>query len=196
MSRRATINRKKRNKGNSQLSMPPEKTKKSLWQWLKLLSPTGKLAAGFGIILTIFGAYFPFYPKISVTSSYSLDPSTPFSTKFDIRNDSVLKVTEIKPICKRVTVKMVGGGGIDGEKGSIQTAQPPIPYLESGESTSFILPIAYIKFGAPIEYAEVTVSITYSHLFLPLPPREKLTRFVTEKGVDGILHWANKAISE
>jgi hypothetical protein len=32
-------------------------------------------------------------------------------------------------------------------------------------------------------------------LLLPYK-KEKLARFVTEKGIDGTLHWANKAISE
>lgn len=196
MSRRKTKARKKRNKGKLPPKAPPTETRGSLWQWLIPLSPTGKLAAGICVFLAIFGSYLPFFPKISVVSSYSLDQSTPFSTRFDVRNDSLLKVTEIKPVCKRVTVKMVGGGGLVDGGGTIRTAQPPIPFLESGETTTFVLPVSQIKFGAPIEYADVTISIAYRHLLLPLPPRVKLARFATEKASDGTLRWANKAISE
>lgn len=196
MARRKTKARKKRNKDRRPQKAPQTKTTTTFWQWLMPLSPTGKLAAGIGVILAVFGAYTPFYPKLSVDSSYSLDQSTPFSTRFDMRNDSMLKVTKIKPVCKRVTVKMVGGGGIVDGGGMIQTAQLPIPFLKSGETTSFFLPVSHIKFAAPIEYADVTISIAYHHLLLPLPPREKLARFITVKASDGTLRWANKAISE
>jgi hypothetical protein len=145
MSTRSRRRKNIKNKGQQSLIKLQAIPKKRFWQWLELLSPTGKLAAGAALILAIVGTYYSFSPKLYVTSTYSLDPSTPFSTKFDIRNESLLKVYEIKPVCKNVSVKMEGGGGVSGP-GTISTSQPPIPYLESGESTSFILPLAHIKF--------------------------------------------------
>ena len=195
-SRQTRRNKKGQNKGKQQQPPPAQKPKKTPWQWLQLLSPTGKVVAGVCAILTLFAAYLPFYPKITVTSSYSLDTSTPFSTKFDVHNDSLLRINEIKPILNNVNYRMEGGGGMTSHPTAVvRTTDPPIPYLSSGETTSFVLPLTHIKTTAPIESADVTVRINYRHFLLPFK-QSKLARFVLEKGTDGSIHWAYKAISE
>jgi len=187
---------KQRNKGEQPPTKKQAKTKTTLWQWLKLLSPTGKLVAGVCAFLTIFAAYCPFYPKITVSSSYSLDPSTPLSTKLDVSNDSLMSIKNVKLICRNIKVKSEGGGMLKSEgTGALKTPQPPIPILSSGETTSFVMPLIFTSFTSPVESADVTIIITYEHLLLPFK-REKFTRIVTEKDIYGKLHWTRKSTSE
>lgn len=201
MSSRAKRRKNKRNKESLPLKETQQKNQLTFWQKIEKWSLFWKIVVGIlafsSSVLTVVGTYYAFSPKLTISPSHSLDQTTPLSTKFEIRNDSLFKVKDLKPVCKNVIIKMVGGGGIFNKTGkyAIRNSDPPVPYLDSGESTSFFLPESYVGFGAPIESADVIISVEYRPQFL-LFSKEKRARFVTEKALDGTLKWTPKAISE
>ncbi|MGO9621802.1 MAG: hypothetical protein ACLPT6_10395 [Desulfobaccales bacterium] len=167
----------------------------SLWQWFLLLSPTGKLCAGIGLFLAIIGTYYNFAPKISVNISDSLNPINPFATKFVIRNDSLLPIYSVTPSFKnrKITTEaknyIIGSDRIDREKPVY-----PIPVLNPGDSTTFILPFP-INLMSPVIQADIEIIVSYRPALSPFK-HENRFRFVTVPAIDNVLHWQPKSLSE
>ncbi len=169
--------------------------KKGFWQLLKLLSPTGKVATALALFLTIVGTYYAFSPKLSINPSNSLDPTRPFATPFVVRNDSLLPINSIELKLKFGKIVLENGATLFGVKeAGFMTGLPPIPKLDSGEESTFLLP--YPPFlSPPVKFADVSVELTYSPSLLPFK-KKLLKRFMTVKASDETFHWISRALSE
>lgn len=182
---------------------PLEETKKHSFQWLKNIRTIWKIVSVFAVLLTIFCSWYVFSPKLSATSSYSLNRSKPLYTKFDITNNSIFRINKIYIGCKNIHMKNLFGGefkSYEDENVFILPEKPIIPYLEPGETTSVSLPILNLihnenNFLRNIDYIDVILLVKYSPSFLPID-LENLFRFSTEKDSSGKLHWTKKSISE
>lgn len=191
MSNRVKRKERKRNKVKRPQKGNQEKTVKSPWQWLGMLSPTGKFAAAIALFLTIVGAYYSFTPKISISYSSPITQKDLRSTPFVVRNNSLLPVKNIRfkwYSRKTVTEKNITIKNITFTSSDI----PPVPHLEPGEASTFILPFLFRD--EPMRYADIDISVTYQPALLPFE-KEKTYRFtgqITEYGVQ----WFERALSE
>ena len=169
---------------------PPQKQQtthtKRFWRWIELV------AKFLGLYLSIVGSYYAFSPKLSAIPYVSLDPSNPFATPFEVRNNSILSIRSIKitghirNLIDARNNKVINVG--------FERTIPPIPVLNDGEATTFLIPYA-IGHPAPITYADVEIIISYRPVLLPYR-NEKHIRFSTGQSEDGSLHWLPRAISE
>lgn len=163
-------------------------------------SPKGKLRRvianllyAFLAFLAIATAYYNFAVKLSILpSESSIDASNPFATPFILKNDSLLRIYNIKP--HRLIIHKVNNRSCNL---NINLIAPAIPKHESGEPTSFSLPVTEFEFNdSPINYLNIEIIVFYYPAYLPFYEDEKHARFVTIKSKDGNLHWISKAISE
>jgi len=188
--------RKERKKNNRYKDRQPQPKNqgqkgKSPCGWTSILSPTGKFAAAFVLLLTVSGSYYSFSPKLTISASDTLNPQKPFATKFEITNESVFRVNDVIFKYRPRGIFFNGGGSVSGE-GFLAPDKKPIPFLESGETTSLLLPAP--PMGDVIR-ADIEFVVSYRPSFLPFQIHKK-KRFTTEKGSDNTYHWLEKAISE
>ena len=80
---------------------------------------------------------------------------------------------------------------------NVELVAPAIPYLASGETTTFTLPVTELIFtNHPINYINIEIGVYYYLAFIPFYQKEKIMRFVTFKSKDEKLQWISKAMSE
>jgi hypothetical protein len=85
-------------------------------------------------VLTLLGGYALIRPSISVEPGLLLNPGDPFSTQFEVKNDSsILDVTDIQPSCETIDVETSNNVGMVGLPG---IPSPTIPVLEPGQKTT------------------------------------------------------------
>jgi len=156
-----------------------------------LFSPTGKIAAAFALLLTVVGSFYSFMPKLLISASDTLNPQKPFATKFEIKNESLFRVSNVVFKYRPRGIFFTQGGSVSGE-GFLAPNKKPIPYLESGESTSLLLPAP--PMGDVIK-ADIEFIISYRPAFLPFQIHKR-KRFITEKAADNSFHWLEKAVAE
>ena len=138
MSSRAKQRERNQNKSQPPRIKIPKKPEVAPWKWLGLLSPTGKTAAAFALLLTVVGSYYSFTPKLVISASDTLNPQNPFATKFEIKNESLFRVSNVIFKYRPRGIFFTKGGSVSGE-GFLAPDKKPIPNLESGESTSLLL---------------------------------------------------------
>lgn len=152
----------------------------------------GILLAGFLAFLTIITAYYTFAFKLSILPSEPIDSTNPFATPFILKNDSLLWISNVRP--HRVVIRNVNKFSC---KIKTELVAPPIPYIASGESTTFTLPVAEFVFAnEPINYLNIEIVVYYYLAFIPFYRKEKHQRFVTIQSKNGKLQWISKAMSE
>jgi len=184
--------RKARNRGQRPPIEAAKKPDNTLRSWLGFLSPTGKFAAAFALLLTIVGTYYTFSPKFTIEPKDSLDSTNPFATPFTIKNDSLFDVSTIS--IKGGIRKVYTKNGSSFSDFGVMTSAPPIPNLEPGEATTFIIPFPFNS-PFPFSFADIAIMVSYRPALLPFT-RNKSLRFATIEAKDGTLHWVSKAISE
>jgi hypothetical protein len=128
-----------------------------------------------------------------ISASDTLNPQEPFATKFDVKNESLFKVQNITFKYKPRDIVFTGGGSVVSKGGFLNWNKEPIPFLESGETTSLLLPKP--PYSSPVAKADIELHVSYRPAFLPFE-KHKAKRFVTSVASDGSLHWMEKAISE
>jgi hypothetical protein len=178
---------------SQRLASPPSVECKGFRQWLGFLSPTGGVCAGIAFLLTLLGTYYTFSPKISVETGETANASNPFATPFLIRNDSLLGVYAIRLRTSIRNLQAKGSGDEMNECGT-GTDVPPIPKLDSGESTSFFVSFPF-RMTSPVTRADVEIMVSYRPALL-LSARSRRFRFTTVQTKDGNLHWVPKAVAE
>jgi hypothetical protein len=199
MSNRSERRERNRNKAQQPQSTNPKKTEKAAWQWLELLSPTGKLAAGLALLLTIAGTYYAFSPKLSIYPTDSLDSTKPFATPFVVKNDSLLPITSIELNCRlqkvilNNKVTMLGSKEGENETTFKSINITPIPTLAPGEESTFFLPFPDLT--QTVTFADISAEVSYSPALLPFK-KKTLKRFVTMENSNGVLRWVAKSRSE
>jgi hypothetical protein len=152
----------------------------------------GTLLAGFLAFLAIITAYYTFAFKLTILPSETIDAMNPFATPFVLKNDSLLWINKVRP--HRLVIRNVNKFSC---KIKTELIAPPIPYIASGESTTFTLPVAEFVFtNEPINYLNIEVVVYYYPAFIPFYKKEKQQRFVTIQSKDGKLQWVSKAMSE
>lgn len=148
--------------------------------------------SAFLAFLTIVTAYYTFASKLSVLPSGTIDASNPFATPFVLKNDSLLRINNVRP--HRLIIRNINKHTM---KINVELVAPAIPYLASGETTTFTLPVAELIFANhPINYINIEIGVYYYLAFIPFYQKEKIMRFVTFESKDGKLQWISKAMSE
>ena len=172
------------NKPSSKYSLCPSKFK-LIWRWLCAIC---------GAILTIAGIYYNYSSKLTIEAEVSLNPQDPFATPFSIRNDSIFDLRSVH--CETFIRKLrtLKDGDVIGDS-SLIGILPPIPNLESGESTTFFVSANQIGYDSPYCYADVEIIVSFRPVFLPYRKTVD-SRFSTEIAIDGTLHWIQRAKSE
>lgn len=189
MSSRAKRRERNQNKPHPPQIKTPEKTGKPIWQWLGLLSPTGKIAAAIALFLTVAGSYFSFSPKISVEASYPMESKNLFTTPFVISNDGILPIHSVShTVIVRNAVNEIGGTVI------IPKGYKPIdlmPVLQPGEKSTTGIPNPF----GNIVSGDIDFVVTYRPSFIPWR-QTKIFRFGGSKESDSKLIWRHRASSE
>jgi hypothetical protein len=196
------INETKRSKHSQQTKrkeqpQQPVPLSKSLWRWLSNLSPTSKFCAWLVLFLTCIGAYYNFAFKLDIYPSGTLNQSDPFATLFIIKNNSLLWINNIAPLCGIRKVETDGHAIIENIGVALPRDIPPIPQLVSGEKTTIILPFRdAFDLSTPISYADIEIAVSYYVPIIFFYKKEISMRFVTIKTQNGNLQWISKAVSE
>jgi hypothetical protein len=175
---------------------PVHQVQKAKAPWQCFLS-LGKLLGGIAVFVTLLGAYYAFSPKLLVTPSEPFDPANPFATSFDIRNDGLLNVYEIKSQLRvlKLSLKDEKGQKVDTPPGVIiRTSHPSIPRLASGETTSIFL-VPPTSAGNGYLHIDLELVLFYQPALIPFEIT-KISRFITERASDGSWKWMKKAVSE
>jgi hypothetical protein len=194
-----TINRKRESRRRTQKPPPrPSPLKPLLTRlhpryWLRRsLSWAWKAVVAFSIVLGVIAAVVSFLPRVSVSSSESLNPQTPFAAPFVVSNDGVIKITDVSTqmLVRRVMVAV--GKDIVIEDNKLFDSHPiPIPELDSGKKYTVNYPLL-IGEGTPIAKADVDITVIFRVPFLPWK-QSKTYKFTTEIASDKTLHWFPRA---
>ena len=133
------------------------------------------LLSVFAVIFGLVTAYYKFAFKLSIFPSKPLDISNPFATPFVLKNDSLLWINNVRPY--RVIIRNINKLTM---KLNVELVAPPIPRLNAGETSTFILPVSKFVFTSePINYINIEIVVFYYPAFISFYKKEKHSRFVT-----------------
>jgi hypothetical protein len=130
------------------------------------------------------------YPRTSMTSDASLDPSNPFATPFMLKNDGYESLQQIKFSCALRNMSNATGGSIHMDHFGVSRIGLYAKALAPDASDEIFCPNAFSS-KSPIVSIDlnVFVSFTISHWYRPFAT---CFRFATAKDKDGHLRWLNK----
>lgn len=141
-------------------------------------------------IAAVAGLLALLYPRVSVSSTTSINPDHPFATPFSVANNGLFPVYDVEFSC--------GMNDVSTESTPHQLSQfstvfasLPIPRINGGHSEITFCAFPFIT-ESPIKEADISVSVHFKSAWLP-PKRTEIYRFRTIKGTDGRLYWYPKA---
>jgi len=134
------------------------------------------------------------YPRVSVSSNESLDPSTPFSSPFIVSNEGLLSIYDVEFQCDIKNVEATNNIKL----GGFSTMRPVkvIPIINpAGKETTQCARNSFAPASGKFENADISIVVNFRLFWIPLSLTRKF-RFVTEKDKSGQLHWFPKATIE
>jgi hypothetical protein len=156
-----------------------------------------KLLWGFVVsALTLLGGYALLFPHVSVEPGLLLNPGDPFSTQFNVTNDSlVFNVKELNPSCYTVFVETTNRVRLNGLP---PRPSPSIPWLAAREKTTITCPpwIGGLGAGAGnVITAYIVITASYEQEWWPL---QRFQTFPLKAVVDSQngVHWTHITLPE
>jgi len=187
-----TTKAKQRQKRKQSQEIKPAHSPKSLWA--KIFSWAWKVFAGIAVILGVYNAL---HPRVSVLPSTYLDPSDPLKALFEVTNEGLLSLYNVKVSCaiERVTLltglKIVGGPNFSTHLfNPIHSSKE----IASGESDTVYCPLGALKLPSPVDSAEIAIVVDYSSLGIHWP--NKVYPFTTQRDINGQLHWIKRPLKK
>lgn len=139
-----------------------------------------------GFISAIFTIYLYFYSPISVTPGELLN-GDPMSSPFTLTNTLAVSVNRVDPSCHITDVKFKNG--IQFQDDTLVDDTPKTPSLAAGEQEAIYCEgNGKLTYG-PLEYADITLAIGYSPVWIPFIHKTKFARFITLRDSEGTLRW-------
>ena len=142
----------------------------------------------FGILavaVTLLGAVV-FFPRLSMSSDATLDPSDPFATPFILHNDGYFSAYSTEIICK--TVAKVNSMGISVLGIGFTSPDLINRYVDADGQIEFTCPLRAM-FPAPVTDAEIQVYIAFTAWIFPKSCTKKCFHAKTWKAKDNNLRW-------
>jgi hypothetical protein len=161
-------------------SNPPELPQPRRFPWVAALT---LILAAAAAIIGVPSAWSYLRPQVEISSTSPLDPASPFSTPFTIRNAGNVELRAVNILCN--VLQATDANGNVGY--NLLTYRPqPLPRLHSGETESTFCRDAS-GLLAQASSMEVTVEVSY-HSWLPWS-RRTIRRFTTAQAAGGVLRW-------
>ncbi len=144
--------------------------------------------------MTIIGGasvLYEFRPKISVAEGHTLDERDAFATQFLITNDSsFFDLRDVEATCGLNEVKTSSSRFINSRLWDPRTAR--IGTIPPGESATAPCPFSeLISHYGTVPSADIQIDMDYGYI-LRRGRLHKTSRFVTQAGTCGVLHWFPK----
>jgi hypothetical protein len=169
--------------------------KLKLSRWFRIpASLFWKFVVVLSVIVGLIAALLTFLPRLSMSSSESLDPSTPFSTPFVVSNDGLLSINDVTCYCLIRRVVIADRGDITVSNNIVYSDSLPVPNLAPGEKTTVSCP-PLLPSEPRITRADMDIVLRFRPYGLPWY-REKAFRFTTEIASDKRLHWYPRSGSQ
>ena len=150
--------------------------------------------------VSIAGFLFAVYPRISVYPGESLDPHSPLSTPFIIKNDGYLSLRDIHYSLTPKNVKILSPAGdccvtLTSESDKVRFVNPfsfKIPELEPNNTTAIFLEqniTTVLNISKDIvRSADININVTFKTSFVPYTFSKKY-KFVTNEKKTGEYIW-------
>jgi hypothetical protein len=149
-----------------------------LWSWRTFV-------AALGIVGGVVGLYSVLVPRITVTSTQSLDPSDPFRTPFEIRNDGYFAINNVIPDCK---VDNLVGPSVVMSNVTTQNLNYRATRIEPGAVATVrcaITPPPATQLGMT---ANILMGVSFRADYSPFTNQRQF-RFTTVRARDGAFYW-------
>jgi hypothetical protein len=149
----------------------------------------------FVVLAVILGAFVSLYslrPRFSVTPLTYFDPSNPFNTLFDVKNDGFLSVQNVQPLCAMQTVTLKSGLTFKGAPNfstRVFDSKHFSKELAPGESNTIVCVFnpPYLRLPSFIKFAEIAIVVDYSAFGFHWPT--KVFPFRAEADINGQPRW-------
>jgi hypothetical protein len=139
----------------------------------------------FALLVTLAGAIV-FFPRLSISSDATLDPSDPFATPFILKNDGYFSVYSAEIICN--TVAKVGSMNLSILGLGFTSPDLINRYIGPDEPIEFMCPLRSM-FPAPVTNAEIEIYIGFKATMFPKSCTKKCFHAKTWKDEDDKLRW-------
>lgn len=151
-------------------------------------------------ILAIVGfaiALLTLFPRITISNNVPIDPDDPFSTPFLISNEGYVPLFSVQFLMAIREVNRKGGGGIIGTPDFKTRFTAP-----DMKSTAFWPTDSYsfyagriLRAHGSLESADIAIIVQYRPFLVPFK-RERIFRFITQRGPDNRLYWMQRPSSD
>ena len=171
-------------------SLPP--IRQGILFFDRTLSGTKVVLGLVGAVLALIAYYGVFHPHVSVEPTFSVTPTDPFSTRFEIKNDNtIFNAKNIIPTCYTIFAETAFHFRM--------TSMPPrrastIPVLEHESKTTIDCP-PWVEGLSNVTTAYIDIDVTYQQDWWI---KEKTQRFPLKGVIDSqqIVHWTHITLSE